>query len=174
MLPMKVSLTEMLVTLMLAAVLVVPILMVLDREPPYVRESGSIIAANPKDCGLEDGSIPSGAIYPGSCVTAEWKIREVRKCPPNVRDNVTRSIRDGANVIHPITPVAGKFGTPQQQAEGITRYFRLPMGATDGPAEYRATATFACNLLQYVVFPIAISEPDIQFRIEPLPLVIPR
>src|SRR6266566_7883867 len=39
----------------------------LDREMPYVRSDATIVAVEPKLCGLPDDA-PQGRIIPGSCV----------------------------------------------------------------------------------------------------------
>jgi hypothetical protein len=142
-----------------------PVWALLDREPPYVRETGKIVPAPPQECGLPDDGVIERVVMPGSCVTVQWKIRVLRNCPPNTPNNITRIIQDSENVRWPIGPVEGVFGTTKTPPGGLTRYFLIPSAARPGRALYKSTATFACNPLQRLFWPISVSIPDIEFEI---------
>lgn len=140
-----------------------PVWALLDREPPYIRHSGDIVPALPQQCGLSEGA--AAAVVPGSCVTVTWNIKVLRSCPPDTPNNVTRVIQDSEKVTWPIGPVAGLFGTTQKPPGDLTRYFLIPSGARPGRAVYKSSASFACNFLQSMFWPIRVSVPDIEFEI---------
>lgn len=145
-----------------------PVWALLDREPPYIRQSGVIVPVAPQLCGLPAGE-PEHAVLPGSCVAVQWQIRELRRCPPNVPNNITRVIQDSEKVPWMVGPIPGYYGTINTPKPGseLTRFFIVPSGAKPGPALYKSSATFACNLLQTIFWPINVNTPDIAFEIKP-------
>src|SRR4051812_46504770 len=69
-----------------ALALVVPVTFLfvwfaMDRDPPYVRESGEMLVADPSECHLENDA-PRG-LSPGACVSPQWKVRAIRQCDPS-------------------------------------------------------------------------------------------
>lgn len=161
---------QIIVALMVCVPLVgYPIWALLDREPPYIRVSGQVVAVAPEECGLAAG--PLDDIEPGSCVAVQWVIKPLRPCDPSTRNNITRVIQDSERVNWPIGPVEGYIGSKQTASEPLTRFFRIPSGAAPGPAIYKSSATFACNPLQWVpwlqwlFWPITVSQPDLKFEI---------
>lgn len=136
-----------------AVFLIAPIVwMLMDRNPPYVRNSGMIMPDHPA---------------PGDFVGVRWNITVSRVCPPNVPFNVTRTIVDGSGKIHEFTPVTGVYGTEEQpNSPTLSRAFQLPTSITPGPAVYRSTACFACNPIHYL-WPVCVKTPEIAFTIIP-------
>lgn len=134
--------------------------MMLDREPPYIRESGKITPASYDKCGLPEKS-PSG-IVAGGCAAIDWKIRAIRNCKPASQFNVSRTIVDqqGEHTLPKVTSIYSLEEYPKE----ITRYFPLPTTLAVGPASYRSVALYACNPLQYF-FPIAVERPDVHFMV---------
>lgn len=148
--------------------IVVPItFMLLDREPPYIREYGEILPFTrwQEECGPQLDNEPSG-IVPGSCVGIKWTIRVIKNCPPSSARSISRSITDSEGVRWPLVAVPGHFGTTPAPLPGITRYFRIPSGASRGPAVYQGIAAFACNPLQHYLWPIIVDKPDVPFTIQ--------
>ena len=134
--------------------------MMLDREPPYISESGRITAAPPDRCGLPDKT-PVG-LMAGGCAAIDWKIKAIRNCKPASQFNVTRVIVDqqGQHVL----PKATSIYSLEEYPKELTRYFPLPTTLAVGPASYRSTALYACNPLQYF-FPIVVDRPDVLFTV---------
>lgn len=146
---------------------VVPVtFMLLDREPPYVREQGEIVPFGrwQAECGSAIDPEPTG-ITPGACVGVRWSIRVIRNCPPANARSINRSLTDSEGVRWPLATVPGHYGTTPAPLPAITRYFRIPSGAARGPAVYQSSAAFACNPLQHW-WPIIIDKPDVQLDIK--------
>lgn len=144
--------------------------MLLDRDPPYVRRSGQVIATDPLNCGLVGAPNAEGHVVPGGCAEVKWDIRPIRICPRAGEYNVVREIEDSQGRKWTLGPVRGVMGSPDQPAgNGLQRFFALPETVPIGPARYLSTAYFACNPIQRWV-PITISEPDILFFIAAPPL----
>lgn len=148
-----------------ALLLGLPLWMLLDRSPPYVRDHGQIIAAAPENCGLPPGP---ASVTPGACVAVVWSVRIIRNCVPSEHSNITRRIVDGENVAWPIAAVAGLYGTGTlpSSSDRLVRYLVLPSGAAPGRAIYKSSASYACNPLQRLVWPVVVDTPDITFVIE--------
>lgn len=160
--------------LMLVAIIVFgpPSYWAFDREPPYVRVAGSILPANPSDCGLPD-TAPRGGMLPGACVKVDWTIARERECSPHGRFNVTRRIVDRQGV-HPLPSIDSIFGTTFT-GNDLLRHFVLPVMSPIGPALYQSSASFDCNgnpfsdeyafrnPVHRFVAPLVISIPDIPY-----------
>lgn len=136
--------------------------MLLDRDPPHIRESGQILADAPADCGLDDDA-PKGGIYPGSCVAVEWKIKTLRTCQRSSTNSTMRRITDAQNVRWPIGPVETVLGGTHPRRD-LVRNFILPSGVAVGPASYHAISCFTCNPLHYL-WPVCVDKPDIPFEV---------
>lgn len=147
---------------------VVPVaFMLMDRDPPYIREYGEIIPFTrwQDDCGPPLDDEPKGT-SPGACIGVKWSIRIIKNCPPSSARSITRSITDSEGVKWPLAAVPGHFGTTTTPLPGITRYFRIPSGAARGPAVYQSDAAFACNPLQHYLWPVIVDRPDVPFEIK--------
>lgn len=161
------------VILVVAGVAAVPMWMLMDREPPYIRESG-ILTVAPSDtlCGTTalQSSDAILEIFPGSCVSVDWRIKVIRNCKPNVTDNIHPRITDSTGVRFTLAPTRGKFGTPDQDIldPTIYRYFRLPVSMASGPALYDSDVTYACNPIHYI-WPVHVNTPLIPFIVQPKP-----
>lgn len=141
--------------------------MLLDRDPPHKRDNGQILADDPMDCGLPPDA-PRGAIYPGSCIAVDWKVKTIRTCRPSTENSVTRTIKDSQGKIHTLAPVVAFLGKADPTRRELVRNFVLPSGIPPGPATYSASACFTCNPL-HVFFPVCVEKPDISFEIEKPP-----
>ena len=162
----------------IAGVAAFPIWMLMDRDPPYIRESGIMVAASSDSlCGsMELMSIDASTtdIFPGSCVSVDWKIRTLRNCPPDTPFNIHPRITDSTGLRVTLAPTRGKFGTPDQSIESssIYRYFRLPVSLAPGLATYESDVTYACNPTHYI-WPLHVTEPKIPFLISVKPTAPP-
>lgn len=150
--------------------------MLMDRDPPYLRESGEVIPVDYRMCGLESGPPMDGMIHPGSCLEVRWTIIPLRTCKPSGPYNVTRAISDQGG-LHPLPSANSVYSAKSATLpphgiipEGdIIRYFALPPHGPLGPAKYHSAASFACNKLQEYFRPIVVDEPDIPFLVGELP-----
>lgn len=138
-----------------AVAIFVPLLwFAMDREPPYVRLSGEIIPANPKQ--LE-------------WVKVRWTLRVSKVCRPSNPLNITRKIINRQNgKITELAPVQGVFGAEggiSITRETLTRPFQIPETTEPGDSTYQSTACFACNPVQ-ALWPICISTPNVDFTVE--------
>lgn len=143
--------------------------MLIDRDAPYIRENGEIVAVDHRFCGLLSGPPDDGILRPGSCVSVMWKITPRRICKPYSPFNVTRVIIDqqGRHVLPPTHSVysASHSTLPPSRDGDIVRYFPLPLNSPVGPAEYESSASFACNKLQEFFWPVVVNEPSIKFMV---------
>jgi len=163
------------VIMVIAGVAAIPIWMAMDRTPPYIRESGMVsLAMSDTLCGSmslqSTDAATTAEIFPGSCVTVDWKIKTLRNCPPDVTDNIHPRITDATGVRFTLAPTRGKFGTPVQDIldPNIYRFFRLPVAMSSGIAIYESDVTYACNPLHYI-WPVHVIEPKISFTVQPKP-----
>lgn len=138
----------------------------MDRDAPYVRESGVIVAATPESCGLPQGS-PVG-LFAGGCAAAEWKIKPQRACQGSEPFNVHRTMIDAKGARHTL-PVTGSIYRRTAGAGDLTRYFVIPETMPAGATTYISEACFACNPQQYVAFPICVDKPELAFTIDEPP-----
>jgi hypothetical protein len=132
-----------------AAILLFPLWMLLDREPPFEVVDGKIEPENPK---------------PGSLISITWDVKPQRACPLSDRQVVRRTIIDKDGGHHDYEPVPAHH---QGHQEDIVRHFRLLSSLPPGAAKYRAVACYACNPLQQF-WPVCINFPDIPFEVAPL------
>lgn len=140
----------------------------MDRDPPYVRESGVITAAEPERCGLPDNT-PIG-LYPGSCVGVEWAIKPKRACPSSGEFNVHRTLIDsvGEGARHALPATTSIYGRTSSGGT-LARYFVIPKDMPIGVTQYASEACFACNPLQHVVFPLCVNTPMLSFTVSEPP-----
>lgn len=138
----------------------------MDREPPYIRESGEIVAALPSDCGLADDA-PAG-LFAGGCAAAEWKIRSLRACPSYDRFNVHRTLIDSKDARHVLPATSSIYGRTRPRQD-LTRYFPIPEKMPTGATQYQSSACFACNPLQHLFFPICVDTPQLIFTVQEPP-----
>lgn len=163
---MKFNINQAIIAAFVSCLIIAPLFwMALDRDPPYIRESGEVVPADPAECGLLGES--DSVINPGDCVTVKWRIAARRNCVPNTPNNVTRRIQDSEKVLHTIAPSKGVIGTTPKIPSQLNRHFQIPSGAASGRALYKSTACFACNPMQRFFWPICISMPDVEFDIHP-------
>lgn len=164
------------------SIVIVPIVWwLMDRDPPYTRETGELFPVSHKMCGLETGPPhQDGVIRPGSCVEVRWTIVPMRTCKPFGKFSVTRAIVDqqGRHTL-PATNSIYSARSPSlppdpSTTESLARYFALPANGPVGPATYEVAAAFACNKLQEFFWPIVVDKPDIKFMVGELPTLGPR
>lgn len=158
----------------MSVAVVVPIVwMMEDRDPPYVRSDGDLVAVEPNNCGIpgpvqDQGRMlgPHSPIHAGECVEVKWTIKTLRNCPASGdKDNVTRSLRDAIGVTQPIGSLRRNI-FEHESPQGITRQFMvLPAPLPAGPTLYKSSSCFACNPLQHLFWPICVSSPDITFEV---------
>lgn len=144
---------------------------VMDRTPPYIRESGEMVPLDPSVCGIDHDS-PQG-LTPGACVGPVWQVRSVRQCEPAPGYPVSRwLIQSTGNRVSIGTAKSewaeqGKNVSPGN-AGTLKRNFVLPYTTPEGLTEYEVDACFTCNPLQRL-FPsklaVCVSEPRIQFTV---------
>lgn len=144
----------------------------MDRAPPYVRESGEMVAMAPEACQLDPAESPRG-ITAGACVGPQWKVRSIRQCDPAPGYPVTRHLIQSTGNRVPLGtaksawPEQGKGVVPGGAAT-LRRNFVLPYNTPEGPTEYEADACFVCNPLQQL-FPsylaVCVTEPRIKFNV---------
>lgn len=154
---------------MIAVAIVVPSgWWLMDRDQPYVREAGEVVAAAPDRCGLPDDT-PAG-LYPGSCVGVEWKIKSLRACPASEPFNVHRILIDsvGEGARHSLPATGSIYGRTSPGGD-LSRYFVIPKDMPSGPARYSSSVCFACNPLQRVMFPICVDKPELAFTLSEPP-----
>lgn len=151
--------------------------MLLDRDPPYIRESGRILPVHHSMCGAETGPPLDGMIHPGSCLEVIWTIVPLRICKPSGPFNVQRTVVDQQGkhalpVTHSIYSPRAKTIPPPGE-DDIIRYFALPPHGPIGPATYRSSASFVCNWLQeylpWIGWPIVVDMPSIEFVVGDIP-----
>lgn len=123
--------------------------MALDRDPPYIRESGAIEPSEP---------------IQGGDVSVNWKVKVKKSCPPSTENNLTRMIVDAKGKRHFYDPIPSVYG--QRTPSRIKRTLPLPDDIAVGPAKYSSEACFACNPFQYI-WPVCIGKPDLTFEIYP-------
>lgn len=116
--------------------------MLIDRDPPYVREWGEITPKHPA---------------PGDYIAVQWRLRAIRNCPPNTPGNISRVIIDATGKRHTFEP------TPAA-VPALTRSLQLPADITPGPAVYRSHACFTCNPLHHF-WPVCVTQPDLSFEV---------
>ena len=158
---------------------VVPVWWLNDRELPYDRESGEIIAVDPTLCGFNAGSRPT-VLGPGACVSTKWKITPHKNCKPAGRYNVTREIHNpnlGGGKDRIELPSSDSIYSIDKSIESnITRYFPLPFNLPNGKNTYVSSACFVCNPLQEM-FPkalaVCVNKPDIDFWVGDPPVMGP-
>lgn len=133
--------------------------MAMDRDPPYVRESGTVDPVN------ESGErILGGNIVQGGDIIVDWKIRVRKACPPSTKYNVFRMIVDAKGKQHRYDPISSLYG--QHTPSEIKRSLPLPDEIAVGPAQYRVSACFACNPTHYLA-PVCVDEPRLEFKVNP-------
>lgn len=140
----------------------------MDRDAPYVREAGEVVAATPDRCGLpEDGPV---GLFAGGCASAEWKIKPLRACRSYERFNVHRTLIDsvGEGSRHTLPATSSIYGRTAPGGD-LTRYFVIPKEMPIGPTTYVSEACFACNPQQHLVLPICVDKPALSFTIEEPP-----
>lgn len=158
----------------LSVALVVPVAwMLLDRDPPYVRTEGEIVAVDPDACGIppvpsatgqsRDISMP---IRAGGCVEVKWSIKTIRNCPASGGgDNITRHLRDSTGVVKPIGSLRRNLSEHEIQTNTVRQLMVLPAPIPAGSATYASSACYACNPLQQLFWPVCVDQPDIEFEI---------
>lgn len=148
------------------AVIVPFVWMIMDRDPPYVRTDGEIVAANADDCGLPAGGSRGLGVRAGSCVEVQWHVKTIRNCPAaGPGDNVVRHLKDSIGVTKPIGSI--RRDAPESESSPsntIKQFLVLPSPLPIGQASYISSACFACNPLQHLFWPICI-EGNIDFEI---------
>lgn len=159
---------------MSVAFVVPTVYMLMDRDPPFTRV-GKVVPADPKHCELPPNMphvppsrqlLPADAIRAGSCVEVIWDIVVKRNCPQAGPDNVVRHIRDSTGILRSIGSLRGLYGRlGDVPTSGIRNFFVLPSPMPLGPATYSASACYACNPLQHLVWPICVDQPDITFEV---------
>jgi len=118
--------------------------LLLDRAPPYERQSGRIVPENPKA---------------GDTVAVHWTGERVRSC----FGTVNRIIIDSSGVIHAFEAVDAVYADATQ-GKLLVREFTLPTQLPEGPAIYRATSLYVCNPVQRL-WPIHFRGPDVKFNV---------
>lgn len=138
-----------------------PFALALDREPPYTRMQGRISPENPA---------------PGDIITVRWEIRKNRDCQSVAGGNLSRFIIDNDKVILELERVPTLFGTEEFQVDPktniaiIARPVKLPHKTALGPAIYKSSARFICDLFHLQSFdPIIIDGPQIPFNVRARP-----
>lgn len=141
--------------------LLAPIALALDREPPYTRMLGSISPVNPS---------------PGDIIEIRWSIRKNRDCASVSGGNLSRYIVDADKVVVELAKVPTLFGTEVFQVDPVTnmatiiRPLKLPHRTALGPAVYKSSARFICDFFHLQSFhPIVIDGPEIPFNVAPRP-----
>jgi len=156
----------------LTVAIVVPFVwMLMDRDPPYERFAGEIIAADPSECGITPinpaGGAPRSVFTPiraGGCVEVKWDIKVARDCPAAPSgDNVARHLRDSLGITKPIGSL--HRNEPEPPSTEVRQFLTLPLPMPAGPATYTSIACFACNPLQHLFWPICVDKPDINFEV---------
>src|SRR5258706_10695368 len=126
----------------LTVAIVVPLVwMLMDRDPPYERFAGEIVAADPADCGIAPIN-PAGVsrsistpIQAGGCVEVKWDVKVARNCPAVSRgDNVVRHLRDSSGVTKTIGSL--HRNEPEPPSTEIRQFLALPLPLPIGPAIY--------------------------------------
>lgn len=118
----------------------------LDRDPAVIRHSGFITPA---------------IVTPGTEATVTWRVTIARTCSGEVR----RVITDRDGVEWRLAPVPSEADVNVGQ-KTITRQFIIPLGASPGPATYKAIVTSKCNPIHYL-WPVVNEKPTLNFEIGP-------
>ena len=119
-----------------------------DNTTPYVYDAE------------QSHMVPDPAIQ-GSMVTADWKLKEVRRICPGSVQRFFRDIESGKIVATlDTTPVSRAVKAVDNN---LPRSFVLPPNLPEVTG-YSAEICFECNPLQHV-FPLCMHTPEIRFRV---------
>lgn len=143
----------------------------IDREPPYVREGGTMVPMAPAACQLEEPA-PTG-LSPGACVGPQWQVRAIRQCEPAPGYPVTRHLIQSTGNRVPIGTAKSEYAEQSKNVRPgevvpLRRNFVLPYNTPEGFTQYEAEACFVCNPLQKL-FPsylsVCVNKPPITFNV---------
>ncbi len=142
-----------------------------DKDGPYERLFGMIVAADPSECGKASSAVIG--ILPGSCVAVEWTVSlySGKHCTPATDMHVSRIITD-ANGDHELPKIARYFGPGKKAfSEKLRRPFILPEFSIPGEAAtYHSDACFYCNSVDWALNrPVCKTTPDVYYRVDALP-----
>ncbi|ESW92905.1 hypothetical protein X772_02790 [Mesorhizobium sp. LSJC280B00] len=131
---------------------------VLDREPPTVFESATVLTQQ----------VPQGGV-----LDVQYTVIQNRICAATVERYVT----DSDGTVHvPSTYTVGRRplidGYPPEGRETYQRSITIPLATALGRAHYEARFTYTCNVMQKLAFPIEVTAPTVYFDIVPAPATL--
>lgn len=105
----------------------------------------------------------SSAVPQGGTIDIHFEVNRYRICPVQ---KVQRVLLDASGQEHAISNYTLATNTKPGR-ESYDRTIEIPDAASLGPASYRITIYYTCNVVQNLGWPIKVSSPPARFTIVP-------
>lgn len=133
-----------------------------------VSAIGFAIGDRSEPIAFEDARALESSVPQGGTLWIEFDVYRTRICTAISRRFLVDSQGQMHNVAVYTIGQARKLGS-----DTYKRSIDIPQSAALGPATYRITIDFYCNLIQRFGWPVTMESPPIKFEITPATCVVP-